>query len=371
MPNNDCQQAPVDLVAYNASLSDEPLRKRILHQELDPTRHEYISIAGGEGFLDAARDFAFGFGDKTDQQDVARVTSVQAISGTGANHLGALLIARRFKPNNVWLPDPTWGNHYTIWDFAGVRCRPYPYYSNTTQSPDLKGMLDTLSSQASRGDAIALHSCAHNPTGTDPSHEQWERIAQVCQQLGLVVLFDSAYQGFATGDVDANAWAVRHSFHKKPSLNICVAQSFSKNFGLYGQRVGACHVALAHGNSSESPSVFKQPTHFIRAEYSMAPRWGSGVVKRILQSSELRQEWYHDLISMSSRIRLMREALYRKLVELQTPGSWDRLLSQNGMFSYTGLSPEQVLAMREKHHVYILQSGQISLSGLLCGTEAY
>ncbi|KAI1061314.1 hypothetical protein LB506_011599 [Fusarium annulatum] len=253
--------------------------ERILHQELDPTRHEYISIAGGEGFLDAARDFAFGFGDKTDQQDVARVTSVQAISGTGANHLGALLIARRFKPNNVWLPDPTWGNHYTIWDFAGVRCRPYPYYSNTTQSLDLKGMLDTLSSRASRGDAIVLHSCAHNPTGTDPSHEQWERIAQVCQQLGLVVLFDSAYQGFATGDVDANAWAVRHSFHKKPSLNICVAQSFSKNFGLYGQQVGACHVALAHGNSSESPSVFKQPTHFIRAEYSMAPRWGSGVVK--------------------------------------------------------------------------------------------
>ncbi|KAM0426353.1 hypothetical protein ACHAPT_008394 [Fusarium lateritium] len=364
----------VDLVEYHASLSDEPFEvnkafhldpdprkvnlsigvfrseegapwplpvvqkaEHLIHHEMDPSRHEYIGIAGDQGFLDAARDLAFGFNEETDRQDIARVTSVQAISGTGANHLGALLIARKFKPKNVWLPEPTWSNHYTVWDFAGIRCRPYPYYSNITQSLDLDGIIDTLSTQAAKGDAIVLHACAHNPTGTDPSHDEWKRIAETCERLGLIVLFDLAYQGFATGDVDADGWAIRHFFHQKPSLNICMAQSFSKNFGLYGQRVGACHFALARGTSDEISSVFSLLTYFIRAEYSMAPRWGCGVVKRILQDPELRREWNQDLVSMSGRIRSMRVALHTKLLELQTPGSWVHLLSQSGMFSYTGL----------------------------------
>ncbi|UPL02935.1 hypothetical protein LCI18_013869 [Fusarium solani-melongenae] len=396
----------LDLVAYNTSLSDEPFEvnkafhldpdprkvnlsigvfrseqgepwplpvvqkaEHIVHQERDPSRHEYIGIVGDEEFLSTARDLAFGFNETTNQQHVSRVVSVQAISGTGANHLGATLIARRFKPVNVWLPDPTWSNHYTIWDFAGIRCRPYPFYNNAAQLLDLQGMLGMLSTQAQKGDAIVLHACAHNPTGTDPTQDEWKKIAQTCQRLGLIVLFDSAYQGFATGDVDADAWAVRYFFHQK--LDICVAQSFSKNFGLYGQRVGVCHVALADPSTEDTATVLSELTHFIRAEYSMAPRWGSAIVKRVLRDPALRRQWNQDLASMSGRIRSMREALHRKLVDLQTPGSWDHLLSQVGMFSYTGLDPGQVSMMRQKHHVYMLQSGRISLSGLRSENVSY
>ncbi|CAH0055897.1 unnamed protein product [Clonostachys solani] len=390
----------LDLVAHNASLSDEPFRvnnafrldpdprkvnlsigvfrsdqaapwplpvvqkaEQIIHQEQDPYRHEYKGIIGDEGFLSAARDLAFGFDKTTHQQDANRVVSVQAISGTGANHIGAMLIARRFRPINVWLPDPTWSNHYTIWDFVGVRCRAYPYYDEVAQSMNLEAMVGTLSTQACKGDAIVLQACAHNPTGTDPTRDEWKKIALTCRQLGLIVLFDSAYQGFATGNVDDDAWAVRYFFGQK--LDICVAQSFSKNFGLYGQRVGVLHVALAEPSAEDAAAILSELTHFIRAEYSTAPGWGSTIVKRVLKDPELRSQWIQDLGTMSRRIRSMREALFRKLVELQTPGSWEHLLTQVGMFSYTGLGPRQVSVMRRQHHIYMLQSGRISLSGLV------
>jgi aspartate aminotransferase, cytoplasmic len=302
--------------------------EELIHNENDPSRHEYIAIVGDEEFLTAARDLTFGFDKKTDLQDVLRVTSVQAISGTGANHLGAMFIARDFKPRAVWLPEPTWSNHYTIWDLAGVECRAYPYYDNVAQLLGFDRMIEVLSSQAQRGDAIVLHACAHNPTGTDPTKDQWKQIAEICSRLDLFVLFDSAYQGFATGDVDDDAWSIRYFFRQNPPINLCVAQSFSKNFGLYGQRVGACHVALGNGSAGRNVSVLSRLTYFIRAEYSMAPRWGCAIVKRVLQDPELRREWRENLISMSDRIKSVRKALYYKLLELRTPGSWDHLLSQ-------------------------------------------
>ncbi|CAG9997153.1 unnamed protein product [Clonostachys byssicola] len=389
----------IDLVAYNAALSDEPFEvnkafhqdpdprkvnlgigvyrseqgepwplpvvqkaEQIIHQESDPSRHEYGAITGDEDFLSAARQLVFGPEDDGNRQELARVTSVQTISGTGANHLGAMFMAKRFKPTNVWLPEPTWSNHYTIWDFAGVKCRAYPYYNVNTQMLDFERMIEVLSTQAQRGDVIVLHACAHNPTGTDPTKDQWEQIAETCQKLRLAILFDSAYQGFATGDIDNDAWAIRHFFRRKPAMNLCVAQSFSKNFGLYGQRVGACHFAV--DSSSIEDSVRSQLAYLIRAEYSMAPSWGAGIVKRVLLDPECYREWKQDLLTMSRRILKMRSALYSTLIELKTPGSWEHILSQVGMFSYTGLSPAQVSLMRQKHHIYMLKSGRISLSGL-------
>lgn len=293
-----------------------------------PFRHEYMAITGDTEFLATARDLTFGFNDATEARQRQRVVSVQSISGTGANHLGAMLIARTFKAKAVWLPDPTWSNHYTIWDHAGVECYPYPYYHETDHVVDLTAMMEVLSTQANKGDAVVFHACAHNPTGTDPTKNQWKQIADLCKQLELAVLFDSAYQGFATGDVDNDAWAIRYFFHHAPELNICVAQSFSKNFGLYGQRVGACHVATSTNLPALSATAESHLAQLIRAEYSMAPRGGCAIVKRVLLDPLLRREWKDNLGEMSSRIRSMRESLYSKFVELQTPGSWGHLLGQ-------------------------------------------
>ncbi|KAF7521266.1 hypothetical protein G7054_g12497 [Neopestalotiopsis clavispora] len=364
-PNTSSPSDLIDLVAFNAALSDEPFEvnksfhqdsdprkvnlsigvyrsergepwplpsvqkaEEYVHQEKNPSRHEYGAITGDEEFLHAARQLIFGLQGLADPRDASRVTSVQTISGTGANHLSAMFIARRFQPGTVWLPEPTWSNHYTIWDFSGVKCQAYPYYDLSTQSLDFVNMIGTLLSKAQRGDTIVFHACAHNPTGMDPTKDQWKEIAKTCQRLGLIVVFDAAYQGFATGDVETDAWAIRHFFSQEPTMTMCIAQSFSKNFGLYGQRVGACHVVLGGSSDGNKRSVRSDLAYLVRAEYSMAPSWGSSIVKLVLCDKELNQEWKRDLLFMHQRIQAMRIALYSRLIELCTPGSWEHILSQ-------------------------------------------
>ncbi|KAL2007521.1 hypothetical protein VTN00DRAFT_8959 [Thermoascus crustaceus] len=336
--------------------------------ENDITRHEYLAIEGDVKFLDLARDLMFGFEDKNEspaqQQAKQRIASVQTVSGTGANHVGALFLAMYLKPKTIWLSNPSWANHTAIWDLAGVPRKTYPYYNAATRSFDFEGAMRTLEEEAQEGDAILLHACAHNPTGLDPTKEQWKAIADLCERKGIFPFFDSAYQGFASGSLEEDAWAVRYFFNEKPGMEMCVAQSFSKNCGLYGQRVGAFHLVT----NGESPDLreraVKNLCHIIRGEYSMAPRHGSEIVKKILTNEQLKAEWIQDLDVMSSRIKKMRKALYDELVRLGTPGTWEHIVKQNGMFSYTGLTPQQVLAMKEKYHIYLLKSGRASVSGL-------
>lgn len=283
----------------------------------------------GDGeFLDAARDLLFGFSKSTAKRDLLRVASVQSISGTGANHFRAMLIARDLKSKTVWLPGPTWNNHHTIWELASIEVREYPYYDRIAQALDLQGMVATLTTRAKPGDVVVLHACAHNPTGTDPTKDQWKQIAEIFKHLNLFAFFDLAYQGFATGDVDEDAWPVRHFFHQSPQINICVAQSFSKNFGLYGQSVGACHVVLADSSRTSNTDVISKLSRYIRAEFSMAPRAGSAIVKQVLGDPELQREWRQNLIEMTGRLKGMRGALYSSLTKLGTPGSWYHLVSQ-------------------------------------------
>jgi aspartate/tyrosine/aromatic aminotransferase len=197
---------------------------------------------------------------------LSQVVSIQTISGTGANHLGALFLARQLQPQNVFISDPTWVNHHLIWEVAApsVVRRVYPYYNASTRELDFKGMMSTLDNEAEEGDVVILHACAHNPTGIDPTRNQWRELAQLVLRKRLFAFFDSAYQGFATGDVDDDAWAIRF-FHQAlftadnisanpgncpAPLGMCVAQSFAKNFGLYGERVGAFHLVLSSAVAS-------------------------------------------------------------------------------------------------------------------------
>lgn len=305
-----------------------------LYDAKNVARHEYLAIQGDREFLRLAADLVFGFGKGKSsvagvvEEQRNRVVSVQTVSGTGANRLGAELLARNVHPRCVWIPDPTWANHHTIWELAGVERKTYPYYDSISQSFNFEGTIRVLSESAQKNDVVILHACAHNPTGADPSKEQWEALAKLCNAKGLIPFFDLAYQGFASGDADKDAWAIRHFFNDVHKMEFCVAQSFSKNFGLYGQRVGALHVVTRPAAHDVTQDLLANLCHLIRGEYSMAPRGGAEIVRTVLANEGLRDRWFEDLTTMSRRIQRMRHALYDELVKLNTPGDWKHVVNQ-------------------------------------------
>lgn len=253
------------------------------------------------------------------------------------------------------------GNHHLIWAVAApaVKRKEYPHYNQKTGKFHIEGMVNTLRHEAKQNDVVLLHGCAHNPTGVDPTKEQWNIIADLVQEKGLFVFFDNAYQGFATGSLDDDAWSVRHFTSR--GLELLVCQSFAKNMGLYGERVGALHLAVS---SATRENVLSQLVRLQRSGISTPPLFGSRVVALILSTSDLYELWQKDLDTMSSRVKQMRQALYNELLKLGTPGRWGHVVEQIGMFSYTGLSTEQVRLMASRHHVYLMKSGRASISGL-------
>ncbi|OKL55998.1 hypothetical protein UA08_08790 [Talaromyces atroroseus] len=330
----------------------------------NPGRYEYLPITGYAPFHHAARDLLFGPLNVSTEHFV----SLQTLAGTGANSLGARFLKESLNPSAVWLSDPTWVNHHNIWSLVGVEIKTYPYWNAVNRGLDFDNLIHTLKTRATKGDVIVLHACAHNPTGVDPSKEQWKTIADVCEQKGLFPFFDCAYLGFASGDLDEDAWAVRH-FLSRGTLELAVAQSFSKNMGLYGERVGAFHLS-----TFSAEAATKAQGHLARlqrGQISTPPSRGARIATTILATPSLYQEWLLDLQEMTSRIQGMRRLLRDNLVSLGTPGNWDHICSQIGMFSYTGLSPEQVDIIRTDHHVYVLRTGRISIAGLTTANVAH
>ncbi|EKG17946.1 Dihydrodipicolinate synthetase-like protein [Macrophomina phaseolina MS6] len=326
----------------------------------DPTiDHEYQPMTGHPSFVAHAQNLTFG---PLTPQLAPRIASIQTISGTGANHMAARFLSDVLRPARVWISDPTWGNHHLLWEVAAphVKQRLYPYYDAATRGLDLAGMLRTLDAEAQPGDVILLHACAHNPTGIDPSPAQWSAIADLCERKGLFPFFDSAYQGFASGDLDADAASIR--LFASRGFELAVAQSFSKNFGLYGQRAGALHLLL--NDAGVQPRTLSQLVRLVRGEFSTTPVHGARIVATILSDQALREQWLVDLNVMARRIKEMRGRLYEGLKKRGTPGSWDHIVEQIGMFSYTGLSAQQVRRLRDEHHVYLMSSGRASIAGL-------
>lgn len=287
--------------------------------------------------------------------DSTKVASFQTISGTGAVHLGALFLSK-FHPNQqrptVYLSDPTWANHNQIFTNVGLSIAKYPYFSAQTKGLDIEGMLSALESAAS-GSIIVLHACAHNPTGVDPTPEQWKRIAEVIRAKAHFPFFDTAYQGFASGDLARDAWAIRYFVEQ--GFETCVAQSFAKNFGLYGERAGAFHFISPPGQASSIPNIASQLAILQRSEISNPPAYGSRIASIVLNDPNLFAEWEADLRTMSGRIAEMRKGLRARLEERKTPGTWTHITSQIGMFSFTGLSEKQVQILREKWHIYMVR----------------
>jgi len=287
------------------------------------------------------------------------VASIQGISGTGSLRVGAEFLSVYLHPPCVYISQPTWGNHIQIFEKVNTEVRYYPYWKQETRGLDIEGMIATLN-EAPAGSIILLHSCAHNPTGVDPTHAEWERIAEVMAQRDLLPFFDSAYQGFATGDIEADAWAIRHFIAR--GFQCVISQSFAKNAGLYGERIGAFHVICADSDTADR--VLSQLKMVVRAMYSNPPMHGALIMAKILGDAELKRTWLGELRSVSQRIIDMRRALYEGLVKLGIQGDWTHITNQIGMFSYTGLTPAQCDVMINKWHCYMLRNGRISMTGV-------
>ncbi|KAF9886698.1 Aspartate aminotransferase, cytoplasmic [Aspergillus nanangensis] len=332
----------------------------------DPNlNHEYLPIKGLADYTAAAQKLMIGADSAAIREN--RVSSFQTISGTGAVHLGALFLAK-FHPQKpqpkIYLSSPTWANHHQIFTNVGLSLANYPYFSAKTKGLDFDGMLGALSSAPS-GSIILLHACAHNPTGVDLTQDQWKQVAVVMRERHLFPFFDCAYQGFASGDLSRDAWAVRYFVDQ--GFELCIAQSFAKNFGLYGERTGAFHFVSAPGGEaavSANAHVASQLAILQRSEISNPPAYGARIASRILNDPVLFAQWEDDLRTMSGRIAEMRTGLRQRLEAKGTPGSWQHITNQIGMFSFTGLSEPQVKLLREKWHVYMTKNGRISMAGL-------
>ncbi|KAE8394398.1 PLP-dependent transferase [Aspergillus alliaceus] len=333
--------------------------------------HEYLPISGDPSFIRHAQRLIFGDFEREDPNPInsRQVVSLQTVSGTGANHIGARFLVETIRPRAVWISNPSWINHSSIWKMLQplmfdedrrLEIQYYPYYVQASHSLEFEETMRVLDAKANTDDVLVLQPCAHNPTGLDFTHDQWTAIAELCVRKKVLPFFDAAYQGFATGSLNKDIWAVRHFYGYR--MELCVAQSFSKNMGLYSERTGAFH--LVTFSKDAATQSLRKLVQIQRGETSSPPAFGAKIAKTILGDPALHKIWQHNIQEMTLRLREMRAALFNELVRLGTPGSWNHLLKSVGMFSCTGLNPEQVSQLRAQYHIYILNSGRISLAGL-------
>jgi len=327
---------------------------------------EYLLITGLAEFTQLAAKLAYG-ADSTPFTE-KRIAVTQSISGTGALRIGGAFLARHHSPSKtIFLPVPSWGNHTPIFRDSGLDVRGYRYFDKKTVGLDFEGLKEDLQNAPEKS-VVLLHACAHNPTGVDPTLEQWTEICDIMKEKSLFPFFDMAYQGFASGNTNRDAQAVRHFVSQ--GMQIALAQSFAKNMGLYGERVGA--FSLVTASPEERARVDSQLKIIIRPMYSNPPIHGARIAQTILVSQELYPQWEDEVKGMANRIIGMRDSLYNNLTHnLKTPGEWGHIKSQIGMFSFTGLTPPQTKALAERAHVYMTADGRISMAGLNSGNIDY
>lgn len=318
---------------------------------------EYLPIVGLTEFNKLSAKLILGADSPAIRDN--RVTTVQCLSGTGSLRVGAEFLARHYHQRTIYIPQPTWGNHPKVFTLAGLSVKSYRYYDPKTRGLNFQGLLEDLGS-APAGAIVLLHACAHNPTGVDPTLQQWERIRQLMRSKGLLPFFDSAYQGFASGSLDSDAQSVR--MFVADGGECFIAQSYAKNLGLYGERVGALSIVCK--TADVAGRVESQLKLVIRPMYSNPPIHGASIVAAILRDRDLFNEWTIELKAMADRIISMRQKLFDALHARGTPGDWSHIIKQIGMFTFTGLNPQQVAFMTKEYHIYMTSDGRISMAGL-------
>jgi aspartate aminotransferase len=327
--------------------------------------HEYLPVAGFPDFRKGAIRLILGEDSPAISQN--RVDSIQAIGGTGALRIGMDFLKSTLGCDVVYVSKPTWGNHKGIAKSLGYgSIKEYRYWDDANRSLDLNGMLEDLRNAPPRS-VILLHMCAHNPSGIDPTKEQWQQIADVIKSKQLFPFFDCAYQGFSSGNLDQDATSLRQFVAQ--GFEVFAAQSFSKNFGLYNERVG--NLLFVTSRPEQVAAVRSQAMMCVRQTWSNSPNHGARVVATVLNNKALSDDWRANVKLMADRILQMRKLLYEKLRELGTPGTWEHIITQTGMFSYTGLNKKQCEYLVGHYHIYLLNSGRINMCGLTTGNVEY
>lgn len=335
--------------------SVQSAEQKVMQQNLDK---EYAGITGVPDFTKAAAVLAYG-------QDSAalkegRVAITQSISGTGALRIGGAFLQRFFPGDkSIYIPTPSWANHKAVFSDCGLEVKQYRYYNKDTIGLDFDGMVEDIKKMP-KGSMVLLHACAHNPTGVDPTEQQWQAISDAMKEGGHFPFFDMAYQGFASGDTDKDAFALRHFL--KEGHQVCLAQSFAKNMGLYGERVGAFSIVC--GSQEEKTRVDSQIKILVRPLYSNPPVHGARIASTILNDPALNKQWLGEVKDMAERIIKMRALLKENLTKLGSKHNWDHITDQIGMFAYTGLTADQMTKLAEQHSVYATKDGRISVAGI-------
>ena len=320
------------------------------------TPRGYLPIDGIAAYDTAVQ--ALLLGDSSPLITEGRAITAQSLGGTGALKIGADLLKKVLPDASVAISDPTWENHRAVFESAGFPVVTYPYYDLATRGVRFDAMVEFLKTLAPRT-IIVLHACCHNPTGADLSAEQWQKLLEVLRERDLLPFLDIAYQGFARG-IDEDGVVVRQ--FAQSGMTVLIASSFSKSFSLYGERVGA--LTIIDSSQDESARVLSQLKRVIRANYSTPPTHGGAVVTTVLTTPELRASWIEELAEMRERIRKMRSALVERLQAHGASGDFSFVLRQNGMFSYSGLTSEQVDRLREEFHIYAVSTGRICVAAL-------
>ena len=316
----------------------------------------YLPMDGLPAYRDAVQKLLFGAEHAA--LKAQRVATIQTLGGSGALKVGADFLKRYFPKSEVWVSDPTWENHIAIFSGAGFTVHNYPYFDPVCRGVMFDEMLACLAKLPSRS-IVLLHPCCHNPTGSDLSAAQWDRVVDLVQARELIPFLDIAYQGFGAG-IDDDAYLVRALAAK--AIPFLVANSFSKIFSLYGERVGGLSVVCEDGDAAVR--VLGQLKATVRRNYSSPPTYGATIVASVLNTPELKAQWLAEVEAMRRRIVEMRQTLVDALKHSLPDHNFDHLLRQQGMFSYTGMSTTQVDALREDHGVYLIASGRACMAGL-------
>ena len=320
------------------------------------TSKSYLAIDGTPEYNHAVQALLLGEDHEIIRSE--RVVTVQSPGGTGALRIAGDFISRHFPSARLWISQPTWANHPKIFQSAGIEVQTYPYFDSYNNALDSSSMIETLATVPT-GDVVLLHGCCHNPTGVDPTADQWKEIADLAHKAGWLPLVDFAYQGFGDG-IEEDAAGLRALC--RPGQELMVASSFSKNFGLYQERIGA--LTLVAQNSEAAARGLSHLKIAVRTSYSNPPAHGSAIVAEILADASLRAQWEDEVAQMRARINGMRRLFVDTLAAKGAQRDFSFIARQRGMFSYSGLSDEQVERLREEYAIYIVGGGRINVAGM-------
>lgn len=315
----------------------------------------YIGPTGSPLFNEEMAKLIFG-NHKVLSENRARTVSTPG--GTGALRVAAEFIRSCKAGTTIWVSNPTWANHTGLFSAAGLTVKTYPYYDYENKKLDFEGMLAALK-EVSADDAVLLHACCHNPSGMDLSQEQWQQFAEVAKDKGFLPVIDMAYQGFGDG-LDEDAYGLRLMADSVEEMIVC--SSCSKNFGLYRERIGATTII---GKSAAASDIANSVLlSVVRCIYSMPPAHGAAIVETILNSDELRHQWYGELKEMRDRINGNRQLIVEKLIENGVTRDFSHIVRQKGMFSFLGITPEQVQQLQDEYSIYMVGSSRMSIAGI-------